>query len=79
MNLNQAIEDSILVHRYLYYVECAPIISDFEYDVIERDARDRLPPESPVHDIGSDMEDSYPEYIRTKAKRILRKNSSMDL
>lgn len=79
MNLSQAIEDSILVHRYLYYVECSPIISDYEYDVIERDARNRLPPESPVHNIGSDMEDSYPEHIRNKAKKILRKNKSMDL
>jgi NAD-dependent DNA ligase len=79
MSIDKAIEDSILVHRYLYYVECNPIISDFEYDVVERDARDRLPPESPVHDIGSDMEDSYPDYIRTKALKILRKKRDMDL
>lgn len=35
----QQLEHEIMVHRYLYYVECQPVISDYEYDMLERKAR----------------------------------------
>ncbi len=37
------LEHEVMVHRYLYYVEAQPIISDFEYGVIERQSREVLP------------------------------------
>ena len=42
-----AIESLIMAHRYLYYVETSPIISDYEYDMLERRAL-REYPDSPI-------------------------------
>ena len=53
------IEREIMVHRYCYYVLDAPIISDFEYDVLERQARAELPETSPVQGVGSSLHSSY--------------------
>lgn len=60
-------EHEVLVHRYLYYVEAQPIISDFEYDQLEREARAVLPETSPVHKVGSCLPSSYPEAVITDA------------
>jgi DNA ligase (NAD+) len=49
-----------LAHRYRYYVMCDPVISDFEYDQLEREAKKILPPDSPVHGVGSDRASDYP-------------------
>ena len=59
------IEMEVMAHRYLYYVESAPVISDFEYDNLERTAREVAPQESPVHGVGSSLASSYtPEMIK---------------
>lgn len=64
-------EREILVHRYLYYVEAQPTISDFEYDILEREARSVLPESSPVHGVGSSLPSSYSEdVIREAQSRI---------
>ncbi len=52
-------ENEVLVHRYLYYVLNEPIISDFEYDLIEREARAICPVDSVVQGIGSSLASSY--------------------
>lgn len=56
----QQYEHEVLVHRYLYYVECVPVISDFEYDELEREARKVLPESNVVHQVGSSLPSSYP-------------------
>jgi DNA ligase (NAD+) len=61
------LEHEILVHRYLYYVEAQPVISDFEYDVLERKAREVLPETSPVQGVGSSLPSSYSETIKQDA------------
>lgn len=62
------------VHQYLYYVKASPVISDAEYDKLER----RLKRE---HDgdelwvglpIGSDRADDYPADVRHDAEEIYR-------
>ena len=53
------IEHEVMVHRYRYYIMCSPLISDSEYDRLEKKARDQLPSSSPVHNIGSGLEESY--------------------
>ena len=65
----QQYEHEILVHRYLYYVECAPIIGDTQYDMLEREARAVLPETSPVQGIGSDLASSYPKSVVDDAVR----------
>jgi len=64
-------EHNILVHRYLYYVKDSPIISDYIYDQLERDARTVCPETSPVHGIGSSLASSYPEKVIEDANRML--------
>lgn len=66
----QRLEDKIMVHRYLYYVLCDPIISDYEYDLLDREATTLLPESSPVHQVGSSLVDSYSERVRSLAEEI---------
>lgn len=53
------LETYIMAHRYLYYVLGEPVVSDFVYDQLEREARAVCPPESPVHGVGSSLAASY--------------------
>lgn len=44
MKLNQKqLEDIICYHKYLYYVKSEPIVSDFDYDNIEKQLKERFP------------------------------------
>jgi NAD-dependent DNA ligase len=56
----QKIIDEVLYHRYLYYVLAEPEISDYQYDMLERqlpdEIREALGP-------GSSLPSSYPQYI----------------
>lgn len=65
------IENKVMAHRYLYYVECNPILPDANYDALERDARRVLPLDSPVQRIGSDLSDDYSEEIVELANSYL--------
>ncbi len=70
----EALEMEVMVHRYLYYVLGRPVISDADYDLLERRARTCLVETSPVHGVGSDLESSYHQGIKTLALERLRKN-----
>lgn len=61
--VEKQLEDQVLMHRYLYYVKDSPVISDYVYDQIERDARAVCKEDSPVHGVGSSLASSYPPYI----------------
>lgn len=65
-------EDRVLLHRYCYYVLALPLVSDFEYDTYEREARAVCPPESPVHGVGSCLPSSYPERIKHMAEEMTK-------
>jgi NAD-dependent DNA ligase len=67
------LEREVLVHRYLYYVEAAPILSDFVYDQIEREARAVLPEDNVVHKVGSCLPSSYPQDIIDEARRRMQR------
>ena len=62
------IEDKILFHRYRYYIMCDPLISDFEYDMLDKEAVAILPPDSVVNQPGSDLKSSYPAHIAEMAE-----------
>lgn len=62
------LEREVLIHRYLYYVEAVPILSDHTYDDLERAARAALPEDNVVHQVGSSLVSSYPEDIRIEAR-----------
>lgn len=57
------IEDQCMVHRYLYYVVGTPMISDYDYDMLEKIAVLNAPKNHPIHSTGSDLESSYKKNI----------------
>jgi hypothetical protein len=65
--------DQCLVHRYLYYVLCRPVLDDRTYDMLERDATQdpRTPFEHPIMRPGSDLESSYPDWAQVLAFQML--------
>ena len=65
-------EKIILAHRYLYYVMCSPVISDGEYDILERQARKGLSKDSPVRKPGSDLASSYSKEVIKYAEELYR-------
>lgn len=67
------LEDLTMAHRFLYYVECAPVLTDHEYDVIERKARAALPETSMVQKVGSSLESDYTDEQKKIAEDLERK------
>lgn len=62
----------ILAHRYLYYILAAPVLSDFDYDVLEKRAVAELPADHPVHKPGSDLAKDYPDHVIERALMLHR-------
>lgn len=66
--------DQCLVHRLLYYVHSRPVLTDHEYDMLERRACQELELLCMAHPLdlpGSDLESSYPAPLRALARRFL--------
>ncbi len=62
-------ELTCLAHRYLYYVLARPVISDYEYDMLERS----LPEDSVVwQSVGADCANAYPQEAIELAKEMLK-------
>jgi hypothetical protein len=64
----QDIEDTVMAHRFLYYVAANPMLSDYQYDLLEEQARRVLPASSPVHRLGSSIADDYPPRVKALAQ-----------
>lgn len=71
----QTLERLVLAHRYLYYVKATPILSDYDYDMLERRAEKVLPETSPVHDVGSDSPGSYSAEVKALAESLSKRHS----
>lgn len=69
--------DQCLVHRYLYYVIARPVISDREYDDLERIARQTALPDHAIHRPGSDNPASYPTWVRKAAIDTQRRKNGV--
>lgn len=65
------IEDQCLVHRLLYYVHSRPVLTDHEYDMLERDATAQASDSHAIQRPGSDLLASYPPRLQELAKRFL--------
>lgn len=59
MSTPEDLELQVMAHRYRYYVMADPIISDYQYDLLERQARAACRLDSPVHKVGSCLPASY--------------------
>lgn len=61
----------LLVHRYLYYVLAAPVLTDYEYTRRENallKMEDRLPQDHEILKVGSDIASTYPPEIVEQAE-----------
>ncbi len=65
----------IMAHRYLYYVLARPVISDRDYDALEKEAVATLPAEHPIHGVGSDNGNDYSAEVKQAAQDLLEKNA----
>lgn len=66
-----SLPDQCMVHRYLYYVLNRPIISDYAYDQLEKQALVGIDENHPLNRCGSDSESSYSDEIKLIAKKIV--------
>lgn len=73
-NDDSILGDLILVHRFLYYVAGTPVLSDYDYDMLERKAVALLPVTHPVHKPGSDNRLDYPARIIEQAEKVWEKS-----
>jgi len=63
-------EKLILAHRYLYYVKCAPVISDYEYDLLEQDAQKVIPRLAILDQVSSSNPWDYSEEVKQYAESL---------
>jgi NAD-dependent DNA ligase len=62
MDLTQLqLEDEIIYHKYRYYVEADPLIGDYEYDLLEKELKNRFP-KSKVLDMIEPPKELWPKY-----------------
>ena len=70
--MKHSIQDVCMAHRYLYYVRNNPVISDFEYDMLEKEAVKDIPKDHPLNKAGSDMESSYSTLHKSMSIGLLK-------
>ena len=73
--MTQEYEDKVMAHRYLYYVLAEPVLTDADYDTLERRAREVCPPKSSVHKVGSSLPSSYTKKQVGLATQFLTRNA----
>lgn len=71
-----------LVHRYLYYFQCKPVVSDVDYDLHEKEllrlveqnehlaSIARYADECPTKNVGSSLLENYPKEIQILAESL---------
>ena len=69
---------ALLEARYAYYVLGEILMLDSEYDALEREVanlEDTIPglrhPDSPIGNVGSDSQDSYPAWMHERVLSLL--------
>lgn len=61
------IEKLVLAHRYLYYVKSRPVISDRDYDALEKLALAQHSDSETLNAPGSDLQSSYSDEVKALA------------
>lgn len=67
----QPLNDLVMAHRFLYYVKSEPVLSDFDYDKLERFLKDIWPEAPAIGKVGSDLEDNYTAHQKALAKALI--------
>lgn len=65
------VQDECLVHRYIYYCLCTQVIPDSVYDEMERQGTRQAEEDHPIHQPGSSLEESYPEWVKIRARALV--------
>ncbi len=71
----------VLAHRYLYYVLARPVLTDYDYDMLERLAKNEITyPDDPnvaasidhvIYQVGSENPGDYPKEVIELAFKLL--------
>lgn len=69
-------ESIILLHRFLYFIEGAPILSDYSFDFEQRNYREEFENSAILRYNGSFIYSDYPVYIRKLAQDLLHSNEA---
>ena len=67
------IEIKCLAYRYLYYVKGVSLISDYNYDLLEKEALNNVSIDSMLNQPGSDLETSYSDEVKQYATNLCQK------
>lgn len=70
--MKNELANKCLLHRYLYYVENQPIITDMEYDILEKKAKETCDKDHPINKPGSSLPSSYSKDIIKQVKELLK-------
>lgn len=67
--------DILLAHRFLYYVKATPVLSDCDYDRLEKETLANCSKQDRrvIEMVGSDNADDYPNHIRGMASYLIFK------
>lgn len=65
------LELEVLAHRYLYFILNVPVISDFQFDLLQMEAQAVLPKGSPVYQMASVLSSNYPTDAVSRACDLL--------
>ena len=57
------LENLVMAHRYLYYVKNESVISDYNYDMMEKKTLKIVGNNSPLHKTGSSNKEDYSQSI----------------
>jgi len=70
-NFQEKLLNKCLALRYCYYVENISIISDYDYDVLEKKCQAFAPEDSIIHRPGSSLSCDYPIEVIEIAKSLI--------
>lgn len=75
-------EQTLMAHRYLYYVKHTPVIPDYWYDKLDSEFLEKVPetinvPQSPIHVPGSSIPESYSADEIKLANKLLKKHEKI--
>lgn len=76
-SLSDFLVDLCLAYRFLYYVKGISLLSDTEYDELEKEARSKCPNDKRLDKPGSDCAEEYSDAVRGLAIYIFHRYSKL--
>lgn len=67
----RVLENCLMMHRYLYYVLGKPVISDKQYDDMEKTFLYLYPDNKNINKVGSDRGNDYSDDVKKLAESLI--------